>query len=66
MTQLTQQEQAEEYVRLAKEAQRIRLEDDIRALEHWIAYGYVQHKVTRTRMGAMLEALKGELKVLSN
>ena len=61
---MTQQEQAERYARLAKEAERARLEDDIRALEHWKAFGYIQHHVAREKLAVVIEALKGELKVI--
>lgn len=64
--EMTQQEQAERYVRLAKEAERCRLEDDVRALEHWKAFGYIQHHVAREKLGHLIEALKGELKVLTS
>lgn len=62
--EMTQQEQAERYVRLAKEAERCRLEDDIRALEHWKAFGYIQHHVAREKLGWMIDSLKAELKAI--
>lgn len=61
---MNQLEQMEMYAQAFQEAQRIKLEDDIRALEHYKAYGYFSHRATIARVTSLIEALKGELKTL--
>jgi hypothetical protein len=50
--------QVQESIRLAKVHV---LEDDIRALEHYLAFGYFQHPRTKDAMRNLLVSLKEEL-----
>lgn len=61
---LPQDLQAAEYARHSREAERIKLEDDIRALQHWHDFGYLAHRVTRQRVASLIDALKGELSTI--
>jgi len=40
------------------------LEDDIRALEHYLAFGYFQHPKTKDAMRNLVVSLKEELATL--
>ena len=55
---MDQMTQVQENIRLAK---RNVLEDDIRGLEHWLAFGYFQHPKTKNAMRNLVESLKEEL-----
>jgi hypothetical protein len=45
-------------------AARMRLEDDIRSLKHYLAFGYFCHPITQRQMKYALEALELELSKL--
>lgn len=55
---MDQMTQVQESIRLAKVHV---LEDDIRALEHYLAFGYFQHPRTKDAMRNLLVSLKEEL-----
>ena len=58
---MDQMTQVQENIRLA---QRNVLEDDIRALEHYLAFGYFQHPKTKDAMRNLVVSLKEELATL--
>lgn len=53
--------QVQENIRLA---QRNILEDDIRGLEHYLAFGYFQHPETKASMKRLVAHLQEELAAL--
>lgn len=58
---MDQMTQVQENIRLA---QRNILEDDIRGLEHYLAFGYFQHPETKASMKRLVAHLQEELAAL--